>query len=187
MPHSINTCDGFGNCLTQTDDVNCYGKLPDVTCTHGCQPIDCPNYAVCGNNGPKWYMLCHHGRCTTCDMRYGKNLPFKEEPEECPVCMETSECVMLPKCGHTMCVQCFKRCVDGPPRANEPRFPYPDKEDEYFDQGNEETNPLFHDPLVVKYNADWNLWEDEWNHQYDREHNLRACPMCRTNIFVYDR
>lgn len=38
--------------------------------------------------------------------------------------------VSQPNCEHTLCINCFKRCYYG---ENEPTFPYPDIEDEYYD------------------------------------------------------
>ena len=174
-------CTGYGECLMQTFDCNNYGKYPDMVCEHNCEPVKCPNFAMCENAGPKWYLGCHDGRCQPCNMFFGKNLTFKEEPEECPVCMETTLCVGQPNCSHAVCIVCFRRCrFNGPPRRGEPPFPYPDKEDEYFDTGNEPENPLYHDPLVVKYNRDWNRWEDAWQEANSMEENLRKCPICRS-------
>ena len=90
-------------------------------------------------------------------------------------------CIVQPDCSHAVCIPCFRRCrFDGPPRINEPQFPYPDKEDEYFDDiGNVPENPLFHDPLVLEYNRLWNQWDNDIDAQYAREENLRKCPICR--------
>ena len=114
-------------------------------------------------------------------MFFGKNLTFRDSPEECPVCMEVSECVIQPNCSHTICISCFKRCrFDGPHRTDEPQFPYPEQEDEYYDGiGNVPENPLYHDPLVIKYNADWERWQHERDLAWSREENLRKCPICR--------
>jgi hypothetical protein len=175
------TCSGDGDCLTQTFDENTYGKNPEYSCQHDCQPQECPNFRVCGTLAPRWYFGCHGGRCWGCKYKFGKNLTFLDEPQECPVCLETGLCVIQPNCSHSICIACFKRTrVNGPPRTGEPQFPYPDREDEYFETGNESSNPMFHDPLIVKYNADWNLWQDDWDRRYASEENLRKCPLCRS-------
>jgi hypothetical protein len=175
------TCSGFGECLAQTDEPDVYSKHTDVSCEYGCEPLQCSNFAICGAREPKWYLNCHDGRCLHCNMLICKNLTFKELPEECPICTEVSKCVVLPNCTHTLCITCFRRCyVNGPPRVNEPQFPYPEHEDEYFSIGNNPDNPMYHDPLVMKFNEDWNKYDDEWNLQYANENNLRKCPICRS-------
>ena len=181
-------CDGHGDCLCQCDDGNYRAdhKHPMDTCTHNCQPKKCPNFLVCGSIVPEWLLLCKRGRCVHCDMMFGKIMEFSEVPEECPVCLETATCVNLINCDHKMCVSCFKRCCDGPPKSPEPPFPYPELEDEYFDGiGNTPANPMFYDPLVVKYNRDWNAWDDAWNTSYSREKSLRKCPLCRKSMVVW--
>lgn len=41
--------------------------------------------------------------------------------------------VTFPKCTHSVCVECFKRCFYGEVEENEPKFPYStEKEDEYW-------------------------------------------------------
>lgn len=181
----MKTCSGFGECLQQSDVPGGYTKLADMTCEHNCEPLKCPNFAVCGDRSPLWVHQCHGGRCLHCNMNFRKNLTFKETPEECPVCMEVSECVVLPSCTHTMCIPCFQRCyVNGPPKTDEPPFPYPEREDEYYDEMDSlTTNPvyrdLYYDPLVEKWNEDIERWHDRWDAKYADEENLRKCPICR--------
>lgn len=81
-----------------------------------------------------------------------------------------------------MCIDCFKRTrIDGPPRIGEPPFPYPDREDEYFDQDPFcLPHPLETDPLVLKYHADYTLWNRENVRQWYAEESLRKCPLCRS-------
>lgn len=181
MVNTKHICNGDGSCLTQTTDCNTYGKNQDFTCVHNCQPAECPNFAVCGDKSPKWYYRCHDGRCWSCNLTFGKNLTFPEEPRECPICFDTAQSIIQPNCTHSVCVECFKRTrVTGPPRTGEPQFPYPDREDEYFDHDpNEGLHPLETDPLVQQYHADWKRWDSEWNHRYSEEENLRKCPVCR--------
>jgi hypothetical protein len=175
-------CTGNGSCLTQTTDCNTYGKDPDFTCTHDCQPVKCPNFAVCGDIAPQWYLRCHGGRCVQCKTRFGKDLTFPQEDLDCPICFETKPCVVQPNCTHVVCIKCFKRMrVDGPPRTGQPQFPYPDREDEYFDHlPLQPRHPLDSDPLVVKYHRDYERWEEERGRQWVAEEHLRKCPMCRS-------
>ena len=157
-----------------------YVRNPDIPCDRNCQPIKCPNFMVCGDIAPMWYFQCCHGTCRNCDMMFGKKLDLKEDPEECPVCIEIAPAVVQPNCQHSVCINCFKRCWYGAARNDEPRFPYPDREDEYFDyEPSYEVHPLYTDPLVVKYHADWNRWDDDWNAKRATEGHLRKCPLCR--------
>jgi len=73
--------------------------------------------------------------------------------------------ISQPNCEHTTCIDCFKRCHYGDDTENEPKFPYPDIEDEYYDN---EENPKWDNdyPLIKKYNEDWNKWDDEKNQKY---------------------
>lgn len=179
-------CTGNGDCLEQNCDPSInsvYVKYRDMTCEHNCEPVKCPNFAVCGEALPRWVLGCHGGRCWRCNDRFGKNLTFPDEPVECPVCMEVKLSVIQPNCTHMMCLDCFKRMqIDGPPRTGQPAFPYPDREDEYFDyfdiSGGQ--HPLYYDPLVLKFNADCERWEEEWCEKWRAEENLRKCPLCRS-------
>lgn len=174
------TCTGLGDCLCQNWDPSnlaMYVKYHDMTCEHNCEPVDCPNFALCSESCPKWYLSCHGGRCLHCNMFFGKNLTFKEEPEECPVCMETAQCVVQPKCDHAMCISCFKRCWNGAPRPEQPPFPYPEREEEY--ESLECPSELHNDPLVIAWNNELTRQDDEVSARYEAEGNLRKCPLCR--------
>jgi len=101
---------------------------------------------------------------------------------ECPVCLEVKRSISQPNCEHTVCIDCFKRCYYGDDsREGEPPFPYPDIEDEYYDDGGDEENPKWKNdyPLIKIYNEEWNKWDDENNDKYANEENLRKCPICR--------
>jgi hypothetical protein len=175
-------CPGNGSCLEQTDALGGYSKYADTNCEYNCQPIKCPNFAVCREQGPTWYLSCHGGRCLHCKLSFGKNLTFKEEPEECPICMDTGPSVVQPDCSHAVCISCFKRCrFDGPAKPEQPPFPYQNQEDEYFDWDprQEGRHPLYDDPLVVAWDDNLTRLEEEWAHRYRNEENLRKCPICR--------
>jgi hypothetical protein len=174
-------CSGDGSCLEQTDTECGYKTYDDYTCVHRCQPIACPNVKVCGDRSPAWYLRCHGGRCHGCKMNLGKDLTFPAEDQECPICFETKPSVVQPNCDHSVCIECFKRMrVDGPPRTGEPQFPYPDREDEYFDHDPfQPPHPLETDPLVIRFHRDHERWEEEWSQRRAAEENLRKCPLCR--------
>ena len=98
---------------------------------------------------------------------------------ECPICLEIKECISQPRCNHSLCISCFKRCYYGDENnEGEPIFPYPDIEDEYYD-GTKDINWDNDYPLIKLYNEEWNKWDDEKTEKYKNEENLRICPLCR--------
>lgn len=171
-------CNGDGSCLVQTDCKNGYKKSDDISCSHNCQPIACPNYLVCNHLVPQLYLWCHQGLCMVpCAISFG-HLQFYEN-EECPICFETKTCVKQLKCDHKICIDCFKRC-HLPPYWNDPQpeFPYDSElEDEY--DSNQDHPRWKSDPLIQKYNEDWRRWEIERELREASESYLKVCSICR--------
>lgn len=147
--------------------------------------IKCKNYELCEDVLPKWWFECKgHYLCTNCDMMFGtwKNgkgeLNFSDNIE-CSICLYIKRSVSQPNCEHTVCIECFKRCYYGDDDTeNEPKFPYPDIEDEYYD---DQDNPKWETdyPLIKTHNEEWNKWDDEKVQKYENEEYLRKCPICR--------
>ena len=153
--------------------------------------IKCKNYELCEAVLPKWWFECKGNYlCTNCHMMFGtwgsgenahtgKGVLEISDNLECPICYEVKRSISQPNCEHTVCIECFKRCYYGDDDTeNEPKFPYPDIEDEYYDN---QENPKWDDdyPLIKKYNEDWNKWDDEKNQKYENEKHLQKCPLCR--------
>ena len=174
-------CHGNGDCLTQTTNCNTYGKAPGWSCTYNCTPLPCPNVSVCGTWIPKWILeLKRSGVCISCDSQFHKKLDTVETTD-CPVCLETKPGVVMPKCTHSMCVDCFKRCMYGAPDEPEPQFPYPeDIHDEW--EMSVRDDPTWHAryPLAKKWDKAWNKWNEQTETKYSKEKNLRKCPYCRS-------
>jgi len=139
--------------------------------------IRCKNYELCGTVLPNWWVQCK-GKylCTNCDMHFGKILE-KSDNVDCPICFENKRGFSLPKCSHCICMDCLKRCYHGD-ESGEPVFPYPDIENEYFE---DTENPIWASdyPLISLYNENWDNWENNKQEKYDNEENLRKCPLCR--------
>jgi hypothetical protein len=175
-------CDGRGNCLQQTIDALIYDKVPDFPCKYDCKPIPCPNETICGNWGPKWYIeLKRSGVCICCDSMFKKIMSVVESAE-CPMCLETTKCVIQPNCSHPTCIQCFKRCMYGEPDYPAPEFPYSKEiEDEWENDLDNDTNPKWENeyPLIEKWRADYDEWDRKKDLKYYKEENLRVCPLCR--------
>jgi hypothetical protein len=178
----MSNCTGNGECLTQTINENTYGQSPDYSCEHKCKPIPCCNELVCGSQLPPWF----HGLkkvglciCIGCDSTFGGKLDTVETTD-CPVCLETKPGVVMPRCTHSMCVGCFKRCMYGEPDEPEPKFPYSEDVENEWHEDQDSAEFLARYPLVVKYNQDWNSWDDRRQVKYEKEENLRHCPYCRS-------
>lgn len=146
--------------------------------------IKCKNYIICKAVLPNWWFDCKRCYlCTNCDAMFGtwrggKGILEVTHNLECPICLEIKECISQPKCNHSICISCFKRCYYGDENLDgKPIFPYPDIEDEYYD---DTENIKWDDyPYIKIYNEEWNKWDDEKNEKYDNEENLRICPICR--------
>ena len=144
--------------------------------------IKCPNFEICEKYDFSLNMNCHGGLCINCDIMFGKwdggkgELVFKQD--DCCICLENKRCVSMPKCNHFVCIDDFKRCMYGEERQNEPPFPYPELEDDYYLKN--QFHPYYeNDPVIIKYNEDHNKWDDMYDIKYKNEENLRNCPLCR--------
>jgi hypothetical protein len=154
--------------------------------------IKCKNYELCETVLPKWWFECKGNYlCTNCHMMFGtwkfqgqeyktgKGVLDISDNLECPICLEVKRSISQPNCEHTVCIKCFKRCYYGDDDAeNEPQFPYPDIEDEYYDNTE---NPKWENnyPLIKIHNEEWNKWDDEKIQKNSNEAYLQKCPLCR--------
>ena len=127
---------------------------------------------------PIWWFDCKGNYlCTNCDMLFGKELNISDN--ECVICLEVKRSTTQPNCEHKVCIQCFKRCHYGDEDLeNEPQFPYPEIEDEYYD---DQDNPKWKTeyPLIESYNVEFNEWDDKRDMKREEEEYLRKCPICR--------
>ena len=159
--------------------------------------IKCNNYELCkGLSAPDcgWERRGNY-LCLNCDMFfnskavYGEGITLKEgklefsdNNFECIVCYEPNKrSITLLKCNHKMCIECFKRCHYGDENLdNEPEFPYPEIEEEYYDDidtSRWDNDPDY--PLIKSYNEEWNKWDDARELNRSRETYLKVCPLCR--------
>jgi len=152
--------------------------------------IKCKNYKICDTVFPKWWFDCKGSYlCTNCDMMFGtwgsgenqhvgKGHLEITDNLECPICAEVKECISHPRCNHFVCISCFKRCYYGDENIEgEPIFPYPDIEDEYYDDTQNIKWENY--PLIKIYDEESNKWDDDKNEKYNQEEYLRKCPLCR--------
>jgi hypothetical protein len=147
--------------------------------------IKCKNYILCESILPElWYECKASYICSNCDIMFGPwiggkgELPLHENID-CPVCLETDTGIEWPKCAHTVCVSCFKKCYMMDP-DDEPQFPYSEEiEDAYYSENAdmEQLETMF--PLIKKYNQQCDKWYASRQEQYEKTYNLRKCPLCR--------
>jgi hypothetical protein len=138
--------------------------------------IQCKNYKLCGSVLPKWWWNCNECYlCTNCENEFGE-LKFQEI--DCPICFDYTQGVSQLKCDHMVCIDCFKRCYYGDEDAdNEPKFPYPELEEEY---AADPVHPKWdHYPFIHVFHEEWNKWDQQRMAKYDKEASLRVCPLCR--------
>ena len=156
-------CKGDGECLMQTNSEDEYAKNPEYVCEHNCVLIECPNYVLCNNKGPQWVLSCSNGICIDCDLTFGtwkggKGILETKLDIECCVCLE-EHClgISLPKCVHFICVICMKKRYFPKHNPVFPKFPYPELEDEYDDDPDNEKWTMY--PLILQYQRIWNTVE----------------------------
>jgi hypothetical protein len=140
--------------------------------------IKCKNYVICECVLPKWWFdFKGNYLCNNCDMLFGTLKTTNNV--ECPICLETTECISQPGCNHSLCISCFKRCYYGDQNIEgKPIFPYPDIEEEYY----EDTENIKWEndyPLIKMYSEEDMNWEDAKQTKYENEKNLRSCCLCR--------
>jgi hypothetical protein len=142
--------------------------------------IKCKNHRVCGTVLPLWHFQYYKNYlCSDCDRLFGKELEFGTLAE-CQFCLgENKESVKQPRCSHSLCTDCFRRCYfDEYNREGEPEFPYPEIEDDYYDdQDNQKWATEY--PLIRVFNEQWEKWDRELENKYRREEYLRRCTLCR--------
>ena len=177
----LGVCNGEGQCLqpdTQSE-ITKYIQFTDISCIHKCVPFPCPNEIVCGGWYPLW-ILKMKGICFHCDSMFHKKLEVVESAE-CPMCFETTTCIIQPNCSHPTCVSCFQRCRYGDIEEElKPVFPYDNGvEDEFQNGKNESQEWCERYPLIDQYLYELILWDVNREKKYEMEQYLRVCPLCR--------
>ena len=144
--------------------------------------IKCKNYEVCDRVLGRWWFDCKGDYlCTSCDVTFGSKILTisADDNLECPVCLETAKGVTHLHCNHYVCISCFKRCYYGD-NSGEPTFPYPEIENEYYEDTDPEgTKWVTQYPLISSYHDKWYEWIDKRNQRHLDEKYLRNCPICR--------
>ena len=105
-----------------------------------------------------------------------KYLSFIDQTE-CSICFINNKGVSFPNCMHYTCIPCHTRCWFGPKPQDIP-FPYSDEiKILYYSDTN---NPIWKkDEKVQQYQKENKKIENERMEQWEKETNLRLCPVCR--------
>lgn len=149
------------------------------------ETIKCKNFELC--RGKIWEGIdCY--LCLNCDIMYGTwksihgpkktgkgYLNFKDDIE-CPICFETKRGVDQANCEHYLCIQCFRN-IYYKDFIEEPEYPYPDLNEEDYD---DEKNPGWRNeyPLLKKFYEELDKYDEEMEKANEHE-NLNICPLCR--------
>lgn len=130
----MSSCNGRGECLQQCcctcyEDDEC--NIPSLNCTcghrehlilhggpdaedqycqrecpHNCKLMKCRNYKFCGKKYPQQILDCRNGMCAGCAIQMGRH-ETTEDIQECPVCLENTTMIILEKCNHKICSDCW--------------------------------------------------------------------------------
>jgi hypothetical protein len=87
-----------------TDETDIYCKKE---CQYNCQVVPCHNYTFCGNKYPQTILDCHNGLCFNCALMIGK-IKFLYEKDDCPVCMQNKDMILINCERHKFCLDCWK-------------------------------------------------------------------------------
>jgi hypothetical protein len=77
-------------------------------CTYNCELIECHNFKLCGQKRPQCLLDCHNGMCTDCGIMFGK-IKFINEKDDCPICMENKDMILISCEKHKVCIDCWKK------------------------------------------------------------------------------
>lgn len=175
-------CDGTGMCLSQRHDGG-YDRATE--CAHDCQPIKCPNYAVCGNERPRCILDCYGGVCAYCKMMFGV-LTIAPVAAECPICYVSGAEQVLLVCGHHVCASCFSTQIeseDDEPQEEDYGGPSYDPEDDEGSDTRLDEWRLTMPDSAARYDQAHEEWSSR-NHEKlaSRRWIFGKCPICRARM-----
>ena len=146
-------------------------QLPEVRCI---------NYHICETELSDWLRNGEKHKCTSCQQIFGKQLVPKRtcRISRCSGCQATGRRgISLPDCGHEVCLNCFRVGYLGsaPVLRDEPEFPDPDLEHEYF---TDSSQGVFQNKTYRNYARDWEVWDQEVQQAFSLSRGTRECPGC---------
>jgi hypothetical protein len=164
-------CKGGGDCITSK-----YVDGYDMSCKHNCKPRNCLNFLVCNSNQANSIMMVGSELCFSCDITFVKPHIFLENID-CQICpVKQVQGVKRFTCDHAVCLRCFKKAHYGDPPPK-PKFPYENEvELEYME--NIWDARWLDDPLIVKYNSDYQCWIEKLHTNFRECDPIRVCKEC---------
>ena len=165
-------CKGDGDCIV-SKHIDGY----EMSCFHNCKPRNCLNFLVCNSNQKNSIMVLGSELCFSCDVTFQKPHKFLENID-CQICPARKvQGVKRITCDHALCFTCFKKAYYGDPPAK-PEFPYDKQiETEYLEN---QWEPKWNDdPLITKYNTDYNQWVDKLYENFKECDPMRTCTECK--------
>jgi hypothetical protein len=115
-------CEGDGSCYQRCKCV-CFSQRRQDTCTcehtdhsyrycpvecpYHCRLFECHNFPMCNQKRPFIELWVHNGMCAKCAVLYGRIL-FTEIREECMLCFEQKQMIVISCEKHMFCLTCWK-------------------------------------------------------------------------------
>jgi hypothetical protein len=169
-------CDG--KCLLQMSGDNHYRV---IDCPEDCKPVKCPNYLLCGQACPHWFLYCHSNRCNYCNESFGCDLTFIEKEQECCICFNSKPIFIRWGCIHELCIDCFRSnhgwidsFLQGPTDGS--RLKVHNEEDKKLIERIFEEYDRQHPREIL---LDENGWEIDNSPEIEIPKWIGQCPLCR--------
>ena len=141
----------------------------------------CKYHQLCYGYVPKYHFSSKTKLCYYCTNKFDNadeyNPVFKMKAN-CSNCSKFGRVVNQPKCKHFLCLECSRKCYFGTETyLEEPVFPYPDMEHDYF---SDMENPYWKKkyPLIKSFEERWNRWDAFTNRSSNIRRLSKKCPTC---------
>jgi len=125
MSHAACTCGHrFHNkMIGGEDECNIYCR---EQCKYQCVLVECHNFKLCKQKRPQWVLNSNKEMCIDCAIMIGK-ITFLNEIDDCPICFNHKDMIMINCEKHKVCIDCWKewsdKCIQPPvtcPLCREP-------------------------------------------------------------------
>ena len=141
---------------------------------------NCSNYKICYGILPLFRErgTLNYNLCGDCNRLFRKSPTFNRTPGSCDVCKVQDNCFKQVGCRHILCKICFQKCKFGlPDITKEPPFPYPDIEDQYFNETHILWNLHGKYPLIEKWKKKCEKYDTICQSRMSLKKSDK-CPIC---------
>jgi hypothetical protein len=106
VPSEVCTCGHRSHIkiIGGNEETDMYCQKP---CQHKCTLVECHNFKLCRKKLPLQILHCYNDMCSTCAVMLGK-LTFLDVKDECPICLENKDMVLISCKKHKVCIECWK-------------------------------------------------------------------------------